>query len=144
MISRDEYVFLQRFLREQMGHELADGRGDLVSHRLGPIAATWGIEDEGELVRRLRTTSDRALRDAVIEAMANNETYFFRATRVYESLRHVMIPALKSARSITRHLRIWSAACATGQEPFSIAMTLADHFPELADWWIEIVATDIS
>lgn len=144
MIARDEYIFLQSFLREQIGFELADSREDLVINRLDPVAGSLGLEGAGDLLRRLRATRDRSLRDAVIDGMANNETYFFRANRLYDTLRRVVIPALKDARADTRRLRIWCAACSTGQEPYSIAMTLADHFPEFAGWWIDILATDVS
>jgi chemotaxis protein methyltransferase CheR len=144
MIAHDEYAYLQAFLRERVGNELADGRDDLVLNRLGPLAATLGLDSVSALLARLRADHDRTLQDAIVDAMANNETYFFRAPRVFESLRRVIVPALKSARAGTRRLRIWSAACSTGQEPYSIAMTLADQFPNLADWWIDILATDVS
>ena len=77
--------------------------------------------------------------------MTINETSFFRGgQRLFDNLARVAIPALQRARSTQRRLRIWSGACATGQEPYSILITLLEQCPQLADWKIEIIATDIS
>ena len=144
MISQDDYRFLQDFLRRQMGNELAPDREDLVNNRLGPVAASYGLEHAATLIQRLRDTPDRKLCQAVVDAMATQETYFFRSTRLFDNFRTIVMPSLLATRSATRRLRIWCAACSTGQEAYSIAMTLADHFPQLAAWQVELVATDIS
>ena len=76
--------------------------------------------------------------------MTTNETSFFRDSHPFDTLRKSVIPGLIERRAAARTLRIWSAACSTGQEPYSLAMILKDHFPILGGWKVEIVATDIS
>jgi chemotaxis protein methyltransferase CheR len=139
-----EFLFLRNFLRAQMGYELGPDKRYLVENRLAQVAATFGHAGVAELIRQLRASDDRLMRTAVIDAMAINETYFFRAIRLFETLRRRIIPTLQVARGISRCLRIWCAGCATGQEPYSIAMTIAEHFPELKYWSVQILATDIS
>jgi chemotaxis protein methyltransferase CheR len=75
--------------------------------------------------------------------MTINETSFFRDRRPFELLRAEILPKLIAARQATRCLRIWSAACSTGQEALSIAMLVREHFPFLSDWKIQIEGTDI-
>jgi chemotaxis protein methyltransferase CheR len=143
-ISADAYRFLRALLREQIGYELGDAKEYLAEARLNPIAASFGLAQVNELLDQLRRTGRPALREAVVEAMTINETYFFRSPRVFEDLRNRIIPELIAARSMSRSLRFWCAACSTGQEPYSIAMTLADHFPELGQWNVDIMASDVS
>jgi len=143
-ISEADYLYVRGFLREQIGYDLGAGKEYLVEGRLGPVAATFGLPNIARLLDQLRLADNRSVRDAVIEAMAINETYFFRAPAVFDTLRTRVLPALLAARKSARRLRIWCAACSTGQEPFSIAMLLADHFPELAGWSTYLLATDIS
>jgi chemotaxis protein methyltransferase CheR len=143
-ISNSDYNFLRTFLRDQMGYELGEGKEYLVDGRLAPVAATLGFGDVSSLLHQLRISPDPKLRDAIIDAMAINETYFFRAPRVFESLRQRIIPTLQMSRRGTRLLRIWSGGCSTGQEAYSIAMLMADHFPDLHDWNVQLIGTDIS
>src|SRR6202000_2248576 len=80
----------------------------------------------------------------VVEAMTTNETFFFRDKIPFDHLRDTILPHLLQARASRRWLRIWSAACSTGQEPYSIAMCLKEKAAQLAGWRIEIVGTDLS
>jgi len=80
---------------------------------------------------------------ALIETLTTHETFFFRDVQPFELLRHQLLPRLLAARASVRRLVIWTAACSTGQEPYSVAMLVREHFPDQADW-IEIVATDLS
>jgi chemotaxis protein methyltransferase CheR len=84
------------------------------------------------------------LTSEVVEAMTTNETFFFRDKIPFDHLRETILPTLLKARANRRSLRIWSAACSTGQEPYSIAMCLKERAQELAGWRIEIIATDLS
>lgn len=143
-ISAADYQFLCAFLREQIGYELGGGKEYLVESRLHPIAASFRLDSIGALVQRLRLPAEKSLRDAVIEAMVTHETSFFRTVRTFENFRNVIIPALRAARAATRQLRMWCAGCATGQEPYSVVMTLADHYADLGNWRIDILATDVS
>ena len=143
-ISRQDYLYLRELLREQIGHNLTDGKEYLVEGRLGPIAASYDLAGVAELLGRLRLTGDRAIRETIVEAMTINETYFFRGPNMFDNFRRTIVPDLIRTRADTRRLRIWCAACSTGQEPYSIAMTLADHFPELDTWRVDLLATDFS
>jgi chemotaxis protein methyltransferase CheR len=79
-----------------------------------------------------------------IHALTTNETLFFRDYHPYEELRRAILPEILQKRASERRLTIWSAACSTGQEPYSLAMLLLEHFPELANWTVSILATDLS
>ena len=143
-ISRQDYLYLRDLLREQIGYNLTDGKEYLIDSRLGPIAASFELGSVTELLERVRRTGDRGIRESLVEAMTINETYFFRAARMFENFSRVMLPELIRTRAATRRVRIWCAACSTGQEPYSIAMTLADHFPELDTWRVDLLATDVA
>ena len=113
----------------------------LVASRLLPLARRAGAADVPAYVARMRTASPAA-RWELVEAMTTNETSWFRDVEPFTYLRTSLLPALAAARSSTRSLRIWSAACSTGQEPYTIAMLLADA-PELRGFRTEVLATDV-
>jgi chemotaxis protein methyltransferase CheR len=108
-----------------------------------PLARRAGLPGIAELVAKIKGGSD-ALTAEVVEAMTTNETFFFRDKIPFDHLRQTVLPALLTARAGRRNLRIWSAASATGQEPYSIAMCLKEMGAALAGWRVEIVATDLS
>ncbi len=144
-ISAADYLFLQTLLKKEIGFDLGYDRHYLVTNRLIPIAAQFKFRDVSHLIDQVRKTQDRRLIDAVAEGMTINETSFFRGSpQLFDNLARIAIPALQHARSAQRRLRIWSGACATGQEPYSILMTLLEQCPQLAGWTLEILATDIS
>lgn len=144
-VAPQDYQYVRDFLRAEIGYDLGDDRQYLVHNRLAPIAAAFELDDVSQLVARLRLAADRALREAVVEAMTINETSFFRGgPRLFDTLARKIVPALVQSRAAQRRLRIWCGACATGQEPYSIAMTLAEQCPQLRDWRVEILATDVS
>ncbi len=118
----------------------------LLESRLAPMARKHGLATVDALVAQVRAqpNEDAPLVHAVIEAMTTNETSFFRDAHPFEALRTEMIPRLIKARASARTLRIWCAAASTGQEPYSIAMLLREHFPELGSWSVQIVATDLN
>lgn len=144
-ISPADYEYVRILLRKEIGFDLGHDRQYLVVNRLIPIVAQFDCQDIGQLIERLRKTSDRLFLQAVVESMTINETSFFRGgQKLFDNFAQVVIPVLQRARSSQRRLRIWSGACATGQEPYSILITLLEQCPQLRDWNIEIVATDIS
>jgi chemotaxis protein methyltransferase CheR len=103
------------------------------------------LPDLSALVARLRSQpEDSPLHQRLAEALANHETAFFRDAPVFEALRTTVLPALLARRARTRTLRIWCAACAYGQEPYSVAMTLADAGLLITGWTVRILATDFS
>lgn len=144
-ISTPDYEFVRTLLRKEIGFDLGNDRHYLVVNRLVPIAAQFDCLDIGQLLDRVRESPSRYLIEAVAESMTINETSFFRGgQRLFDNLAQIAIPTLHRARSSQRRLRIWSGACATGQEPYSILITLLEQCPQLRDWNIELIATDIS
>ena len=133
---------LQTFLLKSSGLALDREKQYLVEARLTPVIQAAGLADLGELVVRIET--DRALAKKVTEAMTVNETFFFRDRQPFEGFRQAILPDLLKAREKTRRIRIWSAACSSGQEPYSLAMILDEEARRLTGWRVEIVASDIS
>lgn len=119
-------------------------KGYLVEARLLPVARDLGLATVGELVHRLRTAPTPALQTRVVEALTTNETSWFRDIQPFHAFEHHVMPDLIRARAASRTLTIWSAACSSGQEPYTIAMVLRDRYPELAGWNVRILSTDIS
>jgi chemotaxis protein methyltransferase CheR len=139
-----DYGFLRELVFSQSQNALDPSRDYLFDTRLSRLLRNEGMSHLNELVERLRTRRDPALAHAIAEAMTINETSFFRDSRPFELLRTELLPRLIGARYNTRALRFWSAACSTGQEAYSIAMLLREHFPSLIGWDIRIEGTDIS
>jgi len=140
----DDYEFISTFLQRVSGLSLGTGKEYLVKSRLAPLAVTLGFDDFNHLVNELRRGHDCRLSTAVTEAMTTNETSFFRDKTPFEDLKNTLLPALVTARSSVKKLRVWCAAASTGQEPYSLLMLLDESFPELKQWSVEIVATDIA
>ncbi|MEM7810070.1 MAG: protein-glutamate O-methyltransferase [Planctomycetota bacterium] len=136
------YQALAAFLLENSGLVLGDGKMYLVESRLTPICKQLGIDDLDALIARLRA-GDPGLSKLVVEAMTTNETSFFRDKGPFDELTGTLVPELLEKRRSERRLRIWCAAGSTGQEPYSIIMSLREKCPELAGWQIDLLATDI-
>ena len=136
--------FIRQLVARRSAIMLDAGKGYLVQARLLPLAKSLGIRVSIELVVELQKHPDGHLADQIVDAMTTNETSFFRDTVPFDALRDDIIPQLLQARASSRRLSIWCAACATGQEPYSIAMLLREHFRSLRDWDIRILASDIS
>lgn len=142
--SPADLSYLRQIVFEHSHNVLDPSRDYLFETRLAKLLHTQGMTQVEELVQHLRLKRDLSLERSIAEAMTINETSFFRDSRPFELLRTELLPALIASRRNTRALRIWSAACSTGQEAYSIAMLLLEHFPQLASWNIKIEGTDIS
>jgi chemotaxis protein methyltransferase CheR len=143
-MTNADFEFIAALLKERSGLIITTDKLYLLQTRLVTVLRDHKLAGLPELVGLLRQPGTTAVKDAVIDAMTTNETSFFRDLHPFETLRKSIIPALIERRKEARSLRIWSAACSTGQEPYSIAMILKDHFPILGGWNVEIVGTDIS
>ncbi len=139
-----DYDFLRTCLKARSGLVLSADKQYLVESRLLPVARKAGLGNLAELVTALKLAQDPALMTAVVEAMTTNESFFFRDKTPFEHFRSTIMPALLAARRSSRSIRIWSAASATGQEPYSLAMCLKELAAEIAGWRIELLATDLS
>lgn len=116
----------------------------LLRARLEPVAREEGLGGFEELVALLQHGASERLEARVVDAMATHETRFFREPPMFQALTEHVLPTLFAARQTGRQLRIWSAGCSTGQEPYSVAMTLGEHRPADGAWDISILATDLS
>jgi chemotaxis protein methyltransferase CheR len=139
-----EFTYISDMVRTRSGIVLEPGKEYLVEARLTPLVRELGLASIGALVARLREPTAGALAERVTQAMTTNETSFFRDVAPFQALRTTALPAVMTARAVPRRLRIWCAASSSGQEPYSIAMTIADAFPELSAWDVRILATDLS
>lgn len=142
-LSGAAFAWLARFLKARSGLALGADKQYLLESRLAPIVRREGCADLAALVARLGTLPDGPLADEVVAAMTTNETYFFRDGTPFAHLARGL-PGLHAARPPGQPIRIWSAACSTGQEAYSIAMLVADARAILAGRPVEILGTDIS
>lgn len=143
-VSPEQFGFLRSLLRRKTGVVIDDSKQYLVVARLMPIVKKRVIPSLDTLIDRMKGGLDPTLERDVLNAMMTHETSFFRDKSPFETLRS-LIEELMPKRKVLRQLTIWSAACSTGQEPYSIAMLLNEHFADLvATWRVRILATDIS
>jgi chemotaxis protein methyltransferase CheR len=143
-ISASVFSYVSDLVKQEAAIVLGPGKEYLVESRLLPLAREAGLDDVSALVARLQRTPDGALRRQVVEAMTTNETSFFRDRDPFNALSQAILPNLCRQRSATHRLNIWSAACSTGQEPYSIAMSILDHPLITSDWQVDVLATDIN
>jgi chemotaxis protein methyltransferase CheR len=141
--SSVDYGYLRQLVFGLSQNVLDPSRDYLFDTRLTKLMRNRGMTQLEELVQHLKLRKDPHLERSIAEAMTINETSFFRDSRPFELLRTELLPKLIEARRLTRSLRFWSAACSTGQEAYSLAMLMYEHFPLLASWNIRIEGTDI-
>ena len=139
-----DYDFLRECLKERSGLVLSADKQYLVESRLLPVVRRAGLGSLGELVAALKRGNADALMTTVVEAMMTNESFFFRDKTPFENFRSTVLPALTAARRSSRTIRIWCAAASTGQEPYSLAMSLKEMQRTVAGWRIDVIATDLS
>jgi chemotaxis protein methyltransferase CheR len=135
---------LRALVLERSAIVLDAGKEYLVESRLQPLAAKLGYASLDDLLTRMLAGRDEDLRRRVVEAMTTNETSFFRDGHPFEVLHSDVLPQLLAARATRRQLDVWCAASSTGQEPYTIAMTMLEHVPELRRWRVRILATDLA
>lgn len=144
-INPVDYSAFQRYLEQASGIVLGDNKHYLVNSRLNRILKENKLNQLGELVKILETGRDRRLQTEVVDAMTTNETSWFRDSHPYRILQDVLLPEISKTRRTP--VRIWSAACSSGQEPYSISMVIQDYqrtHPGALGSNIQIIATDIS
>jgi chemotaxis protein methyltransferase CheR len=141
-IDGDNYRFLQAQVYAQTGIVLEGDKHYLFECRLAPIVRQLGLGSINDLCDLLKRRREPELAHQVGEAMTTNETYFFREPAHYDAIRTVLLPRLKQERRDTRKMRFWSAAASTGQEAYSLSMSLVED--GLREWNVEILGTDIS
>lgn len=139
-ISQSSFTFVSDLVRRETAMLYDPGKEYLVEARLLPLAREAGCADVDAYVVKLQT--DLGERAKVLDALTINETSWFRDNAPYQAFTETMLPAMIAARAHVRHLSIWSAACSSGQEAYSLAMLLDQHLP--SGWTAQILATDVS
>lgn len=131
-------------LASRTGQELTESRLWRVPSALAGVFRERGISNVDQLVCLLANPGEHRLANEVVEALLNNETYFFRDHAYFATLTHQVLPELARERAASRRLSIWSAGCSSGQEALSLAMMFAEQPARWAGWQIDILGTDIS
>lgn len=139
-----DFEFISTLLHKRSGLVLTPDKTYLLESRLTPVARRLGLTSLETLIDSLRKSPREDALVMVTEAMTTNESFFFRDKTPFEQLQRLMIPSLTAARAKGQALKVWSAACSTGQEPYSLVMALADNPALTVGRSVEILATDLS
>ena len=139
-----DFEFLSTLIKEQSGLVLNEDKGYLLESRLMPVARKRGLKGLEDLVDTMKAHKDEDLIRDVTEAMTTNESFFFRDNKPFVLFRDHVLPHLIKTRGDRKSFRVWCAAASSGQEPYSIGMTIREEAAKLGGWRSEIVGTDIS
>jgi chemotaxis protein methyltransferase CheR len=143
-VSDSSSRILAGLLEARTGQQLTMSRRWRIETALSSLLRERGIATLDELITILVMGREPALASLVVEALLNNETYFFRDRQPFDLLSAQFLPTLAKARHDKKHLKIWSAGCSTGQEPYSLAMLFAEDPLKWQGWTIDILGTDVS
>jgi chemotaxis protein methyltransferase CheR len=141
-LAQTDFLFVTTLVRQRSAIDLQPGKEYLVESRLAPIARTLGERDVSGLIARLRR-GDPQLGDEVVDALTTNETSWFRDANPFDAFTTHLLPEL-TRTGPPRLQTIWSAACSSGQEAYSLAMLLLEWMPRHPGWTWRIIGTDIS
>jgi chemotaxis protein methyltransferase CheR len=147
MLTTQDLDAVCGLVNDLCGVYLDESKGYLIEARLGELVKRSGCESYVEFARKARHDADSTVRTKIVDAITTNETLFFRDSSPFDALLNKVIPETidsKAGTTYAKRIRIWSAACSTGQEPYSIAMLLSEMLPDIASWDINILGTDIS
>jgi len=139
-----DFDVYKNLLIEKSGLTLTPDKSYLLDSRLGPIAKKWGYSSLEAMTVALQGVPDKALVNDIVEAMTTNETSFFRDAHPFELFKDVVLKYMSEHRKSQKRIRIWCAAASSGQEPYSLCITLKESGIIPSNWNVEIIATDIS
>ncbi len=140
----EDFAYFCKLILDRSGLVLGPDKSYLIESRLTPVARRHNLGGLDALAMALRQNKDAKLLRDFTDALMTNESFFFRDTKPFDQFREVVLPRLLTTRATSKRVRIWSAACSTGQEAYSLAMILKEQGAKLAGWTFEIVGTDIS
>lgn len=143
-LSSVDFNYLRSLVRTHTSIVIDDGKEYLAEARLSTLLRKEGFSSVPELLQNLRVKGFSPLHRRVLDAMTNNETWFFRDLAPFEALRRKIIPEIIVTRGLSRRLNIWSAACSSGQEAYSMLILIRDNFPEMTNWDVRVLGTDYS
>jgi len=144
MIKQDDITFVAAEAFKRSGLVLSADKGYLLESRLAPLARTEGFPSIEALIGAARRDRSDRLLWAITEALATHETFFFRDNTPFDLFKQDILPVLSRARGAAGKIRVWCAACSSGQEPYSLAMLLEEERARLNGLRVEIVATDMA
>jgi chemotaxis protein methyltransferase CheR len=140
-----DFQYLQQLVRRHTGVVIAESKEYMAEFRLEPLAAQVGAGSVDRLLSRLQTKPSFDLERQVVEAMTTNETSWFRDVLPFDALERTVLPALMESRRIERGLTIWSCACSSGQEPYSVAIIVHREYAALLNSWeVRIFGSDVN
>ena len=149
-IKPEEIQLISQYVLKISGIFLDQSKAYLIESRFNPVLEEFGCKSYGELYHKSKSDGSRKIEKKVIAAITTNETLFFRDNAPFELMQHKILPDLvdkrtaKSSRSLPTGIRIWSSACSTGQEVYSIGIVLKELLPDMKKFNIRLLGTDIS
>ncbi|MHA1547198.1 MAG: CheR family methyltransferase [Alphaproteobacteria bacterium] len=144
-MNTDDFEKLAGLIKTKSGIVLTPEKTYLLNSRLTPVARSFGLDTIPELVQALKTHAERQkIEEQIIEAMTTNESLFFRDQTPFDLFKNVMVPHFLETRATTRKVRVWCAAASSGQEPYSLCITIKEMASQLATWKFDILGTDLS
>lgn len=143
-MRKEDFEFVSGIVKQNSGLYLTPEKFYLIESRLLPVSRKWGFANLEELLQNLRVEKKEAMKYDIVEAMTTNESFFFRDQKPFDYLKDDIIPSLIKTRPAGSKIRIWSAACSSGQELYSIAMTLKENPNLTKNHTFELIGTDIS
>lgn len=149
-VATDDIKEISKYILHISGIDLKESKAYLIETRLGDLMKEYKCSSYRELCSKAKTDSNKAIENKIIDAISTNETLFFRDIRPFEVLQHKILPDLidrrteRSSGLLPIPIRIWSAACSTGQEVYSIAMVLKELLLDLKKYNVKLLGTDIS
>ena len=144
MVNEHDFAYIRKLVYDNSAIVLETGKEYLVDSRLNPLAKAKGFSSLSEFVKKLQQAPYGTLHSDVIEAMTTNETSFFRDIHPFDAMKAEVLPDMTAKLASKKRLNIWSAACSSGQEPYSLAILINEYFASQPDWSVSITATDIS
>ena len=144
MLSHEQFSALSSLLKDETAVVLDSGKEYLVESRLTCLMREEGFPTLGDMIDTVLQRSNPLLNKKVLLALTTNETSFFRDLAPFDFLKGTVLPEIMKNRAQTKTLTLWSAACSSGQEPYSMAIALKEACPDLASWRVKIMASDIN
>lgn len=138
-----DFDYVRTFVRQQAAIVLEPGKEYLVESRLQTLARKENFPSVESLVQQLRQSPPNGMHRKMVDAMTTNETSFFRDLHPFAALRQSILPELLVRRAKERQVNFWCGAASSGQEVYSVLMTIQEHFPELLNWNFRFIATDL-
>ncbi len=139
-----DFELYKDLIKDKSGISLTPDKSYLLDSRLTPVAKKWNFETIDAMTMSLRALPDPKLVKEIVQAMTTNETSFFRDDRPFQTLKNLLFPYLFKARKKTKSIRLWSAACSAGQEPYTIAMVFDELLAANPGWKLDVIATDLA